>query len=112
MKIDGICQGARRQNVKTIIETYSQTPAVLSEKGLWQTFFGKALHKGQVLTCRVDFVVCDFEGCPEFAVEYNGGYHEDGQQTDRDEFKRRILNEVGLALRVMGRQDLQVATVD
>ncbi|MEJ2637157.1 MAG: DUF2726 domain-containing protein, partial [Calditrichia bacterium] len=55
------------------------------------------------LPCRADFVVCDFEGCPEFAVEYNGGYHEGGQQTERDEFKRRILNEVGLPLRVMGR---------
>lgn len=54
----------------------------------------------------MDLVVCDFEGYPKFAVEYNGGYHESGQQTDRDEFKHMILNnEVGLPLRVLERHD-------
>ncbi|MEJ2635555.1 MAG: DUF2726 domain-containing protein [Calditrichia bacterium] len=74
-------------------------------KGAMEHLFTEPWHERYFLTCRSDFVVCDFEGYPEFAVEYNGGYHEDGQQTGRDEFKRRILNEVGLPLRVINRQD-------
>ncbi|MEJ2637551.1 MAG: DUF2726 domain-containing protein [Calditrichia bacterium] len=74
------------------------------EKGAVEHLFSEPWHERYFLTCRADFVVCDFEGYPEFAVEYNGG-----QQTDRDELNRRILNEVGLPLRVMGRQDLQEA---
>ncbi len=47
---------------------------------------------------RVDFLVCDPEGMPRFALEYQGGYHKDGKQQAKDKFKECVITEAGLCL--------------
>jgi Protein of unknown function (DUF2726) len=59
------------------------------------------------LRARVDFVVCDPEGKPLIAYEYQGSYHRDHDQAEKDAFKRAILNEVGLPLEEITNEDLQ-----
>lgn len=50
-------------------------------------------------TCRLDFVICDENGLPKFAVEYQGGYHTDTEKIiKRDLFKEQVLETVGLKL--------------
>jgi hypothetical protein len=50
-------------------------------------------------TCRLDFVICDENGLPKFAIEYQGGYHTDTEKTiKRDLFKEQVLKTVGLEL--------------
>jgi Protein of unknown function (DUF2726) len=61
------------------------------------------------LTCRVDFLICERDGTPICALEYQGGYHGDAQQAKRDEFKRRVLSAVGLPLTTVTSADLKNA---
>ena len=68
--------------------------------------FKREWHKNYFLTCRVDFIVCDQEGIPKFAVEYQGGGHESEEQRVKDLFKKRVLNEVGLNLREIRKREL------
>ncbi len=70
--------------------------------------FTKDWHGMYFLTARVDFVVCDPEGKPEFAIEYQGGYHQSTNQFKKDSFKAKILNEVGLAVRQITNKNLRV----
>ncbi len=60
--------------------------------------FSEAWHGNYFLTCRVDFVICDADGKPTGAVEYQGSYHYNGGQRSKDYFKRRMLEAVGLSL--------------
>lgn len=67
-------------------------------KHLFQTPSGEWLGS-YFFTCRLDFVVCDENGFPKFAVEYQGGYHSDTKKViSRDLFKGDVLNEIGLTL--------------
>jgi hypothetical protein len=62
---------------------------------------------GYFLNCRVDFLICELDGTPVSAVEYQGGYHNDPQQAKRDDFKRKILSAVGLSLTTINSGDLK-----
>ncbi|HEV3218592.1 MAG TPA: DUF2726 domain-containing protein [Candidatus Acidoferrales bacterium] len=64
-----------------------------------QHLFSKKWHFDYFLRCRLDFVVCDENGVPQFALEYQGGYHDAPDQRDKDEFKRAILEAAGIGLR-------------
>lgn len=77
------------------------------DKAQVEHLFTENWHAMYFLTARVDFVVCDPEGKPIFAVEYQGGYHKSHDQIGKDKFKRIILNEVGLPLREITHKDLQ-----
>jgi len=59
------------------------------------------------LTCRVDFLICEQDGTPKAAVEFQGGYHADPQQAKRDAFKKRILSAVGLPLTTVTSSELK-----
>ncbi len=50
------------------------------------------------LSCRLDCLVCDKEGNPKIAFEYQGGYHLDADQKWKDELKRSILEFAGIPL--------------
>jgi hypothetical protein len=69
--------------------------------------FTEDWHSMYFLTARLDFVVCDPEGKPRFAVEYQGGYHKSADQEKKDKFKEMVLNEVGLPLRQITSKDLR-----
>jgi hypothetical protein len=71
--------------------------------GGWQTASPRFKY---FLTARIDFLVCDSEGKPQTAYEYQGGHHKDKDQLEKDEFKRLILKEVGLPLEEITNQDL------
>jgi len=77
------------------------------DRGQVEHLFTEDWHSMYFLTARVDFVVCDPEGKPKFAVEYRGGYHKSGDQGKKDEFKQVVLNEVGLPLRQITSKDLR-----
>lgn len=64
-----------------------------------QHLFSAEWQKHYFLTCRVDFVVCDPDGKPTEAIEYQGSYHSDFNQRSRDYFKRQLLEEVGIPLK-------------
>lgn len=56
---------------------------------------------------RIDFVVCDADGKPLIAYEYQGSYHNDDLEIrEKDEFKRMVLAEVGLPLKEVTHHDL------
>lgn len=76
------------------------------EKEQIEHLFTKSWHGRYFLTCRIDFIICDHDGKPIFAVEYQGGYHESTQQREKDIFKEKILNEVGLPLRKFTSKEL------
>ncbi|RMD65828.1 DUF2726 domain-containing protein [Candidatus Pacearchaeota archaeon] len=69
--------------------------------------FSEDWHFSYFLTARVDFVVCEPDGKPKFAVEYQGGYHESAEQRKKDRFKKLVLNEVGLPLIEISSRDIQ-----
>lgn len=70
--------------------------------------FTENWHAMYFLTARVDFVICDTEGKPTFAVEYQGGYHKAIDQIEKDKFKKAILKEVGLPIREITNKELQI----
>jgi len=61
--------------------------------------FTEQWHSNYFLTARIDFVVCDKAGIPEFALEYQGGYHKNKAQREKDDFKRTMMNCAGLHVR-------------
>ena len=44
----------------------------------------------------MDALVCEQDGTPRFAVEFQSSYHAENSQLRRDELKRKIVEEVGL----------------
>jgi hypothetical protein len=60
--------------------------------------FTETWHENYFLTCRIDFLVCDPEGKPTEALEYQGSYHSDSHQRRKDDFKRQLLEEAGLPI--------------
>jgi hypothetical protein len=58
------------------------------------------------LTCRIDFVVADREGFPLFCVEYDGSYHDDEKQKEKDQFKQELLAHAGISLRRISAREL------
>ena len=76
------------------------------EKEIIEHLLDESWKTNYFLTCRIDFIVCDLEGIPEFGVEYQGGYHKSKEQMKKDDFKVKILNEIGLSLRQINYQDL------
>jgi hypothetical protein len=69
--------------------------------------FSEPWHRGYFLTCRVDFVVCDPDGKPEFVIEYQGGYHQSADQKKKDAFKKMVLAEVGVSVRSVNSAELK-----
>lgn len=64
-------------------------------------------HNSFYLSSRIDFVITNADGVPKFAIEYQGGYHEDSaDQIEKDKLKRRILKEVGVHLIYVNYTDL------
>jgi Protein of unknown function (DUF2726) len=83
----------------------SQISHLFTKKlGDWETASPRFKY---FLTARVDFLVCDSEGKPQIAYEYQGSYHKDTDQFKKDEFKRLVLKEVGLPLEEITHEDLQ-----
>lgn len=64
-------------------------------------------HKGYFLKCRVDALVCEENGEPRFAVEFQGSYHSEKQQKVKDELKKRIIEEAGIPLNYFTSKDLK-----
>jgi hypothetical protein len=75
------------------------------EKSQVEHLFTEEWHFSYFLKARIDCVACDSEGIPYRAFEYQGGHHKDGEQTKKDDFKKLILEEVGLPLREVTSQD-------
>lgn len=69
--------------------------------------FTESWHSTYFLTARVDFVICEPDGKPRFAVEYQGGYHKSKEQREKDQFKKILLNEVGVPLIEITSKDLR-----
>jgi RNase P subunit RPR2 len=64
-------------------------------------------HYDYFMRARIDFLVCDSEGIPSRAYEYQGSYHQDKGPAQKDAFKKLVLREVGLELKQITNQDLQ-----
>lgn len=56
-------------------------------------------HSLYFLTCRVDFLICNFDGSPIYAVEVDGTYHQDEDMKAKDAFKEKVIAAAGLRLR-------------
>ncbi len=79
---------------------YPEVPiCVFINKDFVKDVFTQDWHEHYYLTARVDFLVCDEDSNPKFAVEYQGSYHKDNNaQIGMDEFKRKILEYAGLPI--------------
>lgn len=69
--------------------------------------FTESWHYDYFLMCRLDFLVTDQYGMPRFGVEYQGGYHENTEQKVKDEFKLKLMNELGLEIQYKTHLDLK-----
>lgn len=97
-----------RKLKRTYLFVYPEIPlCAFIEREQVEHLFTEAWQPKYFLNCRVDFLVCDPEGMPEFAIEYQGGYHKSTERKDKEEFKEAILNEVGLPLRKITSKDLK-----
>jgi hypothetical protein len=86
---------------------YPEVPiAALIQKSDVGELLTEDWHDDYFLRARVDFLICDQEGMPLSAVEYQGGYHKSEHQAKLDKFKEMILRKVGLALREITSQEL------
>ena len=73
-----------------------------------QSVFQEPWEEKYFYFARVDFLICDLQGIPELAVEYDGSYHRvDPRQQTRDRVKEKILNKAGLKVIRYTEQDLQ-----
>jgi len=54
------------------------------------------------LTARVDFLVCDRDGFPRLAFEYQGGGHDTPEKRKKDALKRKLLEAADIPLREVG----------
>jgi very-short-patch-repair endonuclease len=62
------------------------------------------------LSCRVDFLVCDRDGFPLAAYEYDGSHHHDEQRAEKDRLKDQILAEVGVPVTRCTAADLLIGS--
>lgn len=69
--------------------------------------FTENWHNGYFLMCRLDCVVTNPEGIPKFGVEFQGGYHEKEEQQTKDNFKRLLMNDVGLEIQYYDYSDFK-----
>lgn len=69
--------------------------------------FTKPWHAHYFLTCRVDLLICDEEGTPLWAAEYQGGYHKEAEQAERDHFKHALLACAGVPVQYYYAADLR-----
>lgn len=53
-------------------------------------------HMGYILSARVDCVVCDENGFPLFAAEYQGSAHDEPLIKAKDKFKKSVLENAGI----------------
>ena len=58
--------------------------------------FTEKWHEDYFMKMRIDCVVCDDEGYPKACYEYQGGYHESDVQKQMDDFKKKVVQEVGI----------------
>jgi len=91
---------------RTLIRKYSfvnlETPLrVLTEMENVKHLFTESWHKDYFIKCAFDFVIFDRNGLPKLVLEYHGGGHEGSLQKGCDNFKRTILEEAGIPLRVL-----------
>ncbi|NCD07571.1 MAG: DUF2726 domain-containing protein [Spirochaetia bacterium] len=104
-----LAKKAFRQLKKKYLFVYPEIPVcAIIEKENIDHLLTESWHYNYFLTCRLDFVVTDREGVPEFGVEFQGSYHTDGDQYKKDEFKEMLLNEVGLNIQKLTTEDLKV----
>ena len=68
--------------------------------------FTKGWHRSYALMCRLDFVVCNPDFTPCFAVEYQGGVHKDRDQIEKDELKAAMLEAAGVEVVAITAADL------
>jgi hypothetical protein len=76
------------------------------EKENVEHLFTEGWHYNYFLTCRLDFVVTDPNGMPQFGVEYQGGYHEKEEMKEKDAFKRNLITEAGLEIKYYTYSDI------
>lgn len=69
--------------------------------------FVEKWHRHYFLTARMDFVVCDNGGVPQFGVEYNCGYHQGNKQQVKDAFKTLLLNTAGLSVLEINKDNIR-----
>lgn len=55
-------------------------------------------HLNYILAARVDCVICDEDGYPLFAAEYQGSGHNEPKMKVKDEFKKMILINAGIPI--------------
>lgn len=51
---------------------------------------------------RIDYLICDANGIPIRAVEYQGSYHQSEEQHKKDRYKKALLMEIGLPMEEVG----------
>ena len=74
----------------------------MSRKEQIESILDVQWKRNYFLTCRFDFLVCNREGIPLGVFEYNGGYHKrDDDQKFRDQFKRDVLQYLGIGLTII-----------
>jgi len=61
---------------------------------------------GSYLCMEVDFLICDDEYRPLRAIEYQGGYHSNPEQSEKDEFKALVCNAAGVPLTAFEKSSL------
>jgi hypothetical protein len=86
---------------------YPEIPCcAFTNKNLIEYIFTEQWHYDYYLKCRVDFLVCDNEGNPLCAFEYQGGYHNSENQVTKDEFKKQILLESGIPIYYVNKETI------
>lgn len=93
---------------RTYMYVYPEIPlSAFIKKQDVEHIFTESWHYNYFLMCRLDFVVTDQNGMPRFGVEYQGGYHESKEQTVKDKFKLKLMNELGLEIQYKTHLDLR-----
>ncbi|MFA5780343.1 MAG: DUF2726 domain-containing protein [Elusimicrobiota bacterium] len=94
-KVFGIYLELKKQHEYVFPEM--QLSAFIERKAV-EHLFTEKWHRGYFLTCRVDFLICNYDGSPIFAVEVDGTYHQDEDMKIKDAFKEKVITEAGLRL--------------
>jgi hypothetical protein len=104
---------AYRKLKKEHLFVYPEIPiAAFIEKAVVEHIFTENWHTNYFLTARLDFVVTQQDGTPRFGVEFQGSYHKDKEQKQKDEFKELVLAEVGLPIQYITSKDIKENNFD
>jgi hypothetical protein len=71
-----------------------------------QHLFTETWQENYFLRCRFDALICDREGMPLLAVEFQSSRHEEESVANHDNFKKEVLASVGLQVRTLSYRDL------